>query len=239
MTTFQFSALLLIIIWLLVVIVWFRRSIIVLIGGLLVVGVFTIGAFIFGKVTMTELGLNTNVAWLSTAGFALVGLVLMILYSPIADRLASRIFPQQPTLDTFRSIQHSKLNLVLGILAAWILGGILEELLARGIVLQAIKTWLLQWIGQPMAAAIAVLIAALGAGAFHLYQGPRAVLIISQLSVLLGILFVVSGYNLWAVILCHGLYDSIAFVRFANRQSKYSRLNQDQASSPGSSNPNP
>ena len=54
--------------------------------------------------------------------------------------------------------------------------------------------------------------------------GPRAVAIITQLSVLFGILFVISGNDLWPVIFCHGLYDTIAFVRFANKQSKYSNL---------------
>ena len=44
----------------------------------------------------------------------------------------------------------------------------------------------------------------------------------------LGILFVASGRNLWAVILCHGLYDTIAFIRFANRQSRYSHFDQGQ-----------
>lgn len=30
---------------------------------------------------------------------------------------------------------------------------------------------------------------------------------------------------LWlAVILCHGLYDTIAFIRFANKTSKYSKF---------------
>ncbi len=65
----------------------------------------------------------------------------------------------------------------------------------------------------------------------HLYQGLRAVIIVTQLSVLFGVLFVGSGYNLWAVILCHGLYDTIAFVRFANKKSNYSRLDVESRSS--------
>jgi len=60
----------------------------------------------------------------------------------------------------------------------------------------------------------------------HLYQGPRAAFIVTQLSVLFGTLFVLAGYNLWAVILCHGLYDTIAFIRFANKQSRYSKLDE-------------
>ncbi|MFT3895878.1 MAG: CPBP family intramembrane metalloprotease [Anaerolineales bacterium] len=72
-----------------------------------------------------------------------------------------------------------------------------------------------------IATALAILIAAIGAGSLHSYQGPRAVLIITQLSILFGILFVVSGYNLWPVIICHGLYDTIAFIRFTNKTSRY------------------
>jgi membrane protease YdiL (CAAX protease family) len=56
----------------------------------------------------------------------------------------------------------------------------------------------------------------------HLYQGPRAAATVAQLSALFGVLFVIDGYNLWAVIFCHGLYDTIAFVRFAAKKSKYS-----------------
>jgi hypothetical protein len=46
--------------------------------------------------------------------------------------------------------------------------------------------------------------------------------IITQLSSLFGLLMVVSGYNLWAVIIGHCLYDTVAFIRFANGKSRYS-----------------
>jgi hypothetical protein len=48
--------------------------------------------------------------------------------------------------------------------------------------------------------------------------------IIAQLSVLFGVLFVASGYDLWAAVLCHGLYDTIAFARFASGKSHYAKL---------------
>lgn len=68
------------------------------------------------------------------------------------------------------------------------------------------------------------------AGAFviHLCQGMRAAFIVTQLSVLFGVPFVISGENLWTVVLCHGLYDTVAFIRFANRSSKYSNLDDCQ-----------
>jgi len=155
----------------------------------------------------------------------------MLAYSPLADRLASRWFHKPPTLGTFRAIQESTAKLVAGIVVAWMLGGFLEELVFRGIVLKSVASLMSAWLAAPIAIAIAVCIAASGAGLMHLYQGPRATVIVTQLSVLFGVLFVVSGYNLWAVILCHGLYDTVAFIRFATGKSKYSNLDRDQASS--------
>ena len=160
----------------------------------------------------------------STIAFALFWLSLMLAYSPLADRIASRLIAKPPTLKTFRAIQQSKTKLVAGIVAAWALGGVLEELVFRGIVLRSIAAILTGWVVGPIAAGAAVLAAAIGAGIIHLYQGNRAALIIIQLSVLFGALFVFSGYNLWTVILCHGLYDTVAFIRFASGKSKYSDL---------------
>jgi CAAX protease family protein len=230
MTLFFQIALILILTWLILVVIFFRRSSLVLIGGLLVIGLYTLAGLAFGAVTLTQLGLVAPDSWLLTIGLALIWLVLMIAYSPLADRLASRWFVQPPTLNAFGSLQQSTGKLIAGIATAWLLGGVLEELVARGIVLNSVQAWLSMSLNEPIAIILAVIIAALGGGLMHLYQGPRAALIISQLSVLFGILFVISGYNLWAVILCHGLYDTIAFIRFATKKSKYSHIAEDEGS---------
>ncbi len=223
MTTFQEIALLLTALWLAAVVIRFRHSTAALIAGLLVIAVYTLVSLTYHKVTLPDLGLSMPNSWLTTPAWAIAGLGLMLVYSPIADRLASRWFEKPPTLDSFRAIQQSVLNLIAGIIIAWILGGILEELIARGIVLQSIQVGLRGWLGLPIAPIAAICVAALGAGLMHLYQGPRAVVIVTQLSVLFGILFVISGNNLWTVIICHGLYDTIAFIRFATKRSKYSK----------------
>ena len=230
MTTFQRTALLLIVIWLSIVGIRFRRSTTVLIGGLFAIGVYTAVALARGTVSADELGLGIPGRPLVTIGLVLVWWGVMLAYSPVADRLATRWFAKPPTLQSFRAIQQSTMKLVAGILVAWVLGGILEELAFRGIVLRSIELWLRAWLGVPIAAACAVGLAASGAGVIHIYQGSRAVAIIVQLSVLFGVLFVLSGYNLWAVMLCHGLYDTVAFLRFANKKSKYSNLEGDDAS---------
>ena len=176
---------------------------------------------------MQELGLSSSVSRVSTIGLAVAWLALMLTYSPLADRLATRCVAKPPSLDAFRALQQSKSKLLIGIIVAWMLGGFLEELIFRGIILQWVEALASAWLVTPIAAGIAVCAAALGAGLIHLYQGLRAAIVVTQLSVLFGLLFVVSGHNLWAVMLCHGMYDTVGFVRFANKKSKYSRLNGD------------
>lgn len=171
---------------------------------------------------MQALGLGIPVSWLSTIGLAAAWLVLVLAYSPLADRLATRWVDKPPTLDAFRALQQSTSKLLIGIIVAWALGGFLEELVLRGIILQSVEALLAAWLMTPMGAGIAVCTAAAGAGLIHSYQGLRAMIIVTQLSVLFGLLFVASGHNLWAVIFCHGLYDTIAFVRFAQKKSRYS-----------------
>jgi len=176
---------------------------------------------------MGKIGLGAPNSWLLTFIIAVVWFGLMFSYSPIADRLASRWIQKPPTIGTFRAIQQSKGKLIVGIIIAWLLGGFLEELIFRGIILKSVVALLATWLIYPMALAIAIFVAALGASIFHFYQGPRAMVIIAQLSILFGVLFVVSGFNLWAVILSHGIYDTVAFIRFANKKSKYSNLERN------------
>lgn len=173
---------------------------------------------------MHRLGLSMPDSWLATTTIAVAWLGLMLVYSPVADRIATRWFKRPPELGAFRALQQSRIKLLSGIVVAWMLGGFLEEWALRGLVLRLLRAFLLPWFAEPISTGIALCTAALIAGLVHLYQGPRAAVIITQLSALFGLLYVLSGYNLWAVVLCHGMYDTIAFVRFAAKSSKYARL---------------
>jgi hypothetical protein len=41
---------------------------------------------------------------------------------------------------------------------------------------------------------------------------------------MLGVVYLVAGQDLLAVILCHGAFDTIAFIRFARGTSRYAHL---------------
>jgi membrane protease YdiL (CAAX protease family) len=222
-TTFQQIALIGIGLWTALVAVWFRRSTPFLLGGLLLVGIYTLVGLAVGQVAAEELGFSDD-SWMRALGFGLVGLGVMLAYSPVADWLATRCFARPPTLEAFRALQESKVKLIAGIVVAWILGGFLEELILRGVVVRSLASILAPSLGEPVAAGIAISIAAIVGAILHWYQGPRAMVIIGQLSALFGAVFVIGGYNLWAVILCHGLYDTVAFIHFATKTSKYSQL---------------
>jgi hypothetical protein len=96
LTTFQLLALPLVTAWLLLVAVRFRRSTRVLVAGLLAIGLLVIAALVTGQVSAGELGLGLDRSWLSTIGLASVWLLLMLAYSPWADRLATRWVPEPP-----------------------------------------------------------------------------------------------------------------------------------------------
>jgi len=170
-----------------------------------------------------SLGLSHPSSWLWSITLAIAWLLLMLAYSPLADKVATQLVAAPPTLNAFRPLQQSKAKLVLGIIVAWILGGFIEEIFLRGIALQSVRNLLAPKMPSALATAIAICAAAALAAVLHLYQGLRAAVIITQLSVLFGLLFVVNGSNLWAVIFCHGLYDTIAFIRFATGKSKYAK----------------
>ena len=224
MTAFHAYALAGIAIWLLAVVLWFRRSTPVLVGGLVLAALGAVGAAdVLEAVTPEDLGFTRAGTWTHIILWALGGLVVMLAWSPVADRIATRLVATPPRLGAFKALQQSLPKLLAGIVIAWVLGGLLEELVLRGVVQQAVEGLGAQVLPRPVAAGLGILTAAGAAATLHLYQGPRAVIIIAQLSVLFGLVFVLSGHNLWAVILCHGLYDTIAFVRFALGKSKYSR----------------
>jgi hypothetical protein len=60
LTKFQQTALLLTVAWLVAVAVRFRRSTVVLVGGLVTIGLYTLVAIAYGGVTLNELGLSTT-----------------------------------------------------------------------------------------------------------------------------------------------------------------------------------
>ena len=92
------------------------------------------------------------------------------------------------------------------LVAVWLLVAPLEEGLYRGFLMTEIARVL----GTgPSALAVNVLVTSVVFGLSHGYQGRAGMLGTGVVGALLGILFVLSGFNLWTAILTHGVIDTI------------------------------
>jgi hypothetical protein len=97
---------------------------------------------------------------LRSAAYAIAGLAALLAWSPVADRIATRLVTTPPPLRVFAGLQRSRSTLVLGIVIAWALSGVLEEVLLRGVIVRWLHNALPSAGHQVPAAAIGVVVAA-------------------------------------------------------------------------------
>ena len=114
-------------------------------------------------------------------------------------------------LSKFKDVQGNPELTVYGVLYAFIGAGFYEEFTFRGFLMQGLAMLFGgnrgAWIGA------CILQGALF-GAAHAYQNPLGIAITGTLGILMGLLVLASGRNLWAVIIGHGLFDASRFVLF-------------------------
>lgn len=105
---------------------------------------------------------------------------------------------------------HGNLELYLFFLipVTWGTAAFGEEMLFRGFFLDAIRR-LLVVEGWP-ATLLAVFAQAALFGTLHLYQGPAGAAAAGAIGLAFGLTWWIAGRNLWAGILLHGIFDSLA-----------------------------
>jgi CAAX protease family protein len=88
----------------------------------------------------------------------------------------------------------------------WVLAGFREEIGYRGYLLNRMA----DVFGRTRAAdVIAVLGSAVIFGFGHYYKGPAGVLDSGVAGLILGLVYLVAGRNIWACILTHGFIDAV------------------------------
>lgn len=153
-------------------------------------------------------GLNRPRSWWRTWVLAVVGVVVLQAGSEfVVEPLAHRIWhePEQVSSMLGSGMSAGKALMTLGIV--WTFAAFGEELGYRGYLLTRIAD-----LGNRSSAAyvIAMVCVAVLFGFGHYYKGPVGVLDSTYSGVVLGTLFLLSGRNLWAPILAHGLSDTFA-----------------------------
>jgi membrane protease YdiL (CAAX protease family) len=156
--------------------------------------------------TLADIGLKRPASWMRTfmIGIGLAAIVFVAIY--FSEKAGFR-----RDLSKFKAVQGNLELAVLGVLYALIGAGFYEEFMFRGFLMQGLA----MFFGAGRAAwIVACVIQGALFGAAHAYQNPLGMAITGTLGVLMGLLVLVSGRNLWPVIIGHGLFDASRFVLF-------------------------
>jgi uncharacterized protein len=155
-------------------------------------------------------GLVRPGSWRRTLVLALVGAVVLqagceLVIQPLAQQIWHR--PEHVSSLLSSGMSTKKALLTLGII--WTFAAFGEELGYRGYLLTRAAD-----LGNRSRVAYVIAMAGVAVlfGFGHYYKGPAGVLDSTYSGVVLGTLFLLSGRNLWAPILAHGLSDTYAVV---------------------------
>ena len=155
---------------------------------------------------LADIGLKRPASWMRTfmigIGFAAIVFVAMYLSEKAGFRR---------DLSKFKDVQGNLELAVLGVFYASVGAGFYEEFMFRGFLMQGLA----MLFGASRGAwIVACVVQGALFGAAHAYQNPLGIAITGTLGVLMGLLVLASGRNLWPVIIGHGLFDASRFVLF-------------------------
>ncbi len=127
-------------------------------------------------------------------------------FDPLIARLTSG---ELPDVSTFRSIVGNERQLAYWVVLGWSLGACVEEVAYRGWIMNRLAE-----VGRfsPSAWMVAVLASSVLFGVIHLYQGLSGVIATGLSGVVFAMVYVVTGRNLWAAIVTHGVSNTTSFV---------------------------
>jgi hypothetical protein len=175
------------------------------IGKMLLVGV-AWGLIRLRGERLADIGLRRPASWMRAfiIGIGLAAIVFVAIY--LSEKAGFR-----RDLSKFKDMQGNLELAVLGVFYALIGAGFYEEFTFRGFLMQGLA----MLFGGSRGAWIAACVVQ-GAlfGIAHAYQNPLGIAITGTLGVLMGLLVLASGRNLWPVIIAHGLFDASRFVLF-------------------------
>jgi uncharacterized protein len=175
------------------------------IGKMLLVGVAWGLIWLRGE-TLADIGLKRPASWMRTfiIGIGLAAIVFIAMY--VSEKAGFR-----RDLSKFRDVQGNLELALFGVFYALIGAGFYEEFMFRGFLMQGLA---MLFGASRSAWIIACVVQGALFGAAHAYQNPLGIAITGTLGVLMGLLVLASGRNLWPVIIGHGLLDASRFVLF-------------------------
>jgi len=158
----------------------------------------------------SDLGLGRPKSWGKTLGIGIGTALALQAFTFWGLLPAMQHFGWElPDLSRFESMQGNLPMLLLFLAVSWTTAGFGEEIIWRGFVM----TRGARILGGSMGAWIlSLFLASAVFGLLHLYQGAVGVVLTGFAGFVLGVVYLVSGRNLWASIFAHGLTDTLSFL---------------------------
>ena len=184
---------------------WRKGFVFDAIGKMLLVGV-AWGLIRLRGERLADIGLKQPTSWMRTLiiGAGLAAIVFIAMY--VSERAGFR-----RDLSKFKDVQGNLELMLFGVFYAFIGAGFYEEFMFRGFLMQGLAMF---FGGNRGAWITACIVQGALFGLAHAYQNPLGIAITGTLGILMGLLVLVSGRNLWPVIIGHGLFDASRFVLF-------------------------
>jgi hypothetical protein len=184
---------------------WKKGFVFDAIGKMLLVGV-AWGLIRLRGERLADIGLKRPASWIHTfmIGIGLAAIVFIAIY--LSEKAGFR-----RDLSKFKDVQGNLELALFGVFYASIGAGFYEEFMFRGFLMQGLA---MLFGASRCAWIVACVIQGALFGAAHAYQNPLGIVITGTLGVLMGLLVIASGRNLWPVIIGHGLFDASRFVLF-------------------------
>jgi hypothetical protein len=184
---------------------WEKGFVFDAIGKMLLVGVGW-GLIRLRGETLADIGLKRPASWMRTfmIGIGLAAIVFIAIY--LSEKAGFR-----RDLSKFKEVQGNLQLAVLGVFYALIGAGFYEEFMFRGFLMQGLA---MLFGARGGAWIVACILQGALFGLGHAYQNPLGMAITGTLGVLMGLLVLASGRNLWPVIIGHGFFDASRFVLF-------------------------
>ena len=175
------------------------------IGKMLLVGV-AWGLIRLRGETLADIGLKRPASWMRTLmiGIGLAAIIFIAIY--VSEKAGFR-----RDLSKFKAVQGNLELALFGVFYASIGAGFYEEFMFRGFLMQGLA---MLFGGSRGAWIVACILQGVLFGLAHAYQNLLGIAITGTLGVLMGLLVLASGRNLWPVIIGHGLFDASRFVLF-------------------------
>lgn len=163
--------------------------------------------FIYRQLTWAEMGFKPQENWTPTILLAiLLGAAIALVATSLIDPVAENLTGEPHDISIVDGIRGNAGAWVRWLLIVWLFVAALEELVFRGYLMTELAKILpLNIWGQ----AANLLITSIIFGLAHAYQGPSGALSASLIGALIGIVFLGSEFNLWLVILIHGIIDTV------------------------------